>query len=260
MSAIRQFAGLRSALRAVALARPAPRLRVASPIANAARAFSVSAISRVRALVSDATLAAKLEEELKYEKEENRANETPEFLKAFKEQGVWTITDAPSSDEVTLTRKFGNETIKLVFSISDVDQANEDEFPQEDEEGDVSEDRPYSYPIRTAITITKPTSKGALVIDAMAQDGSFLADSIAYYADAAVANGQGADADWARRGMYFGPQFEQLDVSVQEEFERFLSERGIDESLALFIPDFAEYKEQQEYVLWLKGVQQFVEA
>jgi hypothetical protein len=55
MSALRQFAGLRSALRAVALARPAPsslrltaaaRLRVASPIANAARAFSVSAVSR----------------------------------------------------------------------------------------------------------------------------------------------------------------------------------------------------------------------
>ena len=109
----------------------------------------------------------------------------------------------------------------------------------------MSEDQPYSYPIRCSITITKPTSKGALVVDALAQDGSFLCDSIAYYGDASVAAAQGAEGDWQRRGLYFGPQFEQLDVAVQEEFERFLSERGIDESLALFIPDFAEYKEQK---------------
>jgi complement component 1 Q subcomponent-binding protein len=34
-------------------------------------------------------------------------------------------------------------------------------------------------------------------------------------------------------------------VGVQEEFEKFLQERGINESLALFIPEYAEYKEQQ---------------
>ncbi len=39
-------------------------------------------------------------------------------------------------------------------------------------------------------------------------------------------------------------QFESLDVSVQEEFEKFLQERGVNESLALFIPEYAEHKEQ----------------
>lgn len=34
-------------------------------------------------------------------------------------------------------------------------------------------------------------------------------------------------------------------MNVQEEFEKFLRERGIAESLALFIPEFAEYKEQK---------------
>jgi Mitochondrial glycoprotein len=34
-------------------------------------------------------------------------------------------------------------------------------------------------------------------------------------------------------------------VGVQEEFEKFLQERGINESLALFIPEYAEYKEQK---------------
>ena len=42
-----------------------------------------------------------------------------------------------------------------------------------------------------------------------------------------------------------GAQFDQLDPAVQEEFERFLGERGVDEALALFVPDYAEYKEQK---------------
>lgn len=37
-------------------------------------------------------------------------------------------------------------------------------------------------------------------------------------------------------------QFDNLDEGVQTEFENFLEERGINSSLALFIPDLAEYK------------------
>lgn len=40
-------------------------------------------------------------------------------------------------------------------------------------------------------------------------------------------------------------QFDTLDVGVQEEFEKFLQERGVNESLALFIPEYAESKEQK---------------
>lgn len=64
---------------------------------------------------------------------------------------------------------------------------------------------------------------------------------------------------------------------MQDEFEKYLDERGINESVALFIPDYAEYKEQvvrgiwyasyitltvfvQEYVRWLEGMKKFVEA
>lgn len=47
---------------------------------------------------------------------------------------------------------------------------------------------------------------------------------------------------------------------MQTDFESFLEERGIDASLALFIPDLAEYKEQKEYVNWLANMKKFVEA
>lgn len=40
-------------------------------------------------------------------------------------------------------------------------------------------------------------------------------------------------------------QFDTLDVTVQEEFEKFLQERGINDTLAAFIPEYAEFKEQK---------------
>ena len=40
-------------------------------------------------------------------------------------------------------------------------------------------------------------------------------------------------------------QFDTLDVSLQDEFDKFLQERGINQSLAYFVPEYAEYKEQK---------------
>lgn len=94
----------------------------------------------------------------------------------------------------------------------------------------------------------------------MCQDGAFIVDNISYYPEAQLGTELTAEADWKRRGLYIGPQFETLDVSVQEEFEKFLQERGINEHLALFIPDYSELKEQKEYVRWLENVKKFVDA
>ena len=47
-------------------------------------------------------------------------------------------------------------------------------------------------------------------------------------------------------------QFETLDLNFQEEFEKFLQERGINESLAFFVPEYAQHKEQkvENSILW----------
>jgi len=110
------------------------------------------------------------------------------------------------------------------------------------------------------------------------QEGTFTIESISFYDDAKLGTDLTADADWKRRGLYMGPSFDTLDVSLQDEFHSFLKERGIDDSVAHFIPQFAEYKEQkvrqfflfdlgnlelilcaQEYVRWLKKVQGFID-
>lgn len=231
------------------------------PLRSASRAFSITARAQGEA-ASDAALAQKLQEELKYE-QEAAVEAEPEFLKTFKSQNVWQIEDVAGNDEVTLTRKFGNETIRLVFSIADIQSPQENEFdePEEEEgEGEESEPPVNSYPIRCSFSITKSTGTGALNIDAMCQEGTFIVDNLSYYADAKTGTELTAEADWKRRGLYIGPQFDTLDVSVQEAFEQFLQERGINENLALFIPEYAEHKEQKEYVKWLENVKKFVEA
>ncbi|KAI8974846.1 mitochondrial glycoprotein [Trametes punicea] len=235
----------------------------AAPV-SASRAFSVSA-RRMGEGASDVALAQKLEEELKYESEAATPGE-PDFLKAFKAQGTWMIDDTPGSDEVTLTRKFGNEDIRLIFSIADIQTEQEPEFEEgvegeeataEAEESDIPL---HSFPIRCSFSFTKSTAPGALTIDAMCQEGTFVIDNISYYNDAKVGTELTAEADWKRRGYYLGPQFDTLDISLQDEFDKFLQERGINQSLAYFVPEYAEYKEQREYVSWLKSVKEFVEA
>ncbi|KAL0579237.1 Mitochondrial acidic protein mam33, partial [Marasmius crinis-equi] len=192
-------------------------------------------------------------------------SEAPEFLTAFKAQGVWEIEDTPYQDEVALTRKFGNETIRLMFSIADIrveeDESFNEEAMERNEEGSEEHDEEIlnSYPVRVSLTVSKTSAPGSLSIDMLAQDGSFVTENITFYRDSKLGTELSAEADWKRRGIYLGPQFETLDVGLQEEFEKWLQERGINESVALFIPEYAEFKEQTEYVKWLEGVKGFIE-
>jgi len=114
--------------------------------------------------------------------------------------------------------------------------------------------------VRCSISITKDAGPGALTFDAMAQEGLFVIENISFYADGKLGTEMTAEADWKRRGLYIGPQFETLDIGVQEEFIRYLQERGINDDLASFIPELIEQKEQKEYVKWLGKVKGFVDV
>ncbi|KAH9172731.1 regulatory protein suaprga1 [Lactarius sanguifluus] len=259
---VRQFAApssralsLRSSLSSTRARVPAfSRITAAVPATRAP--FSVSAL-RFGEGTTDGDVSAKIAEELAFEKQAAIEGE-PEFLKEFKTSGIWTIEDTPGNDEVTIHRKFGNEHIRLIFSIADL-QGNEDNLESHEEEG-TSEDMESSYPLRCSLTVTKPSVPGALSLDAVCQEGAFVVENVSFYKDSTLATDLTAEADWKRRGLYIGPQFETLDVSLQEEFEKFLRERGINESLAFFVPEYAQHKEQKEYVDWLGQVKNFIDA
>jgi len=241
----------------------APRTAVALRAAVPVRALTTTMALR-SAGQTDEDLSASLQQEINYEAEANEsaAAGEPEWLAQFRSEGVWRIEDKNGSDEIALTREFGNEHIRVLFSIGEIDTTDPtSELEQEDAEQMSGEDDEFqgSFPVRCAINITK-AGRGSLNIDAQAQDGQFMVENVTFYKDDKLATDLTAEADWVRRGLYIGPQFETLDENVQTQFEGFLAERGISTNLALFIPNYAEYKEQREYCAWLENVKQFIDA
>lgn len=266
----------------------------------------------------DEELAAKLESELQLEQEMQDPDEVPLSISDFLNNSPFTVHDTPGREEVVLTRPYGDENIRVVFSITDLNNVEQDPdkyddraLYDEDEEGldgmdgqsggaqskgaitsgqtkngninvapenrvapadrqeladDESaaaedgsgEDAEPSFPARVNITVSKP-GKGSLQIETVAQDGSIIIESVYYYSDPSLAEPKTPEHELARRDLYLGPPFGNLDEDLQVILERYLDERGINTALALFIPDYVDYKEQKEYLRWLSNVKSFVE-
>ncbi|CEG79525.1 hypothetical protein RMATCC62417_13979 [Rhizopus microsporus] len=239
-----------------AVSRITPRV---TPAFQVARPFS-STFARMSTGSVDSDLVHKLDEELQYEKSNEESE--PEFIKEFLEANSFKLEDKPGVDEVSLTRTFGNEKIRVLFSISDINNTPSESFLPEDdmiEPGNEEDEEIVSFPVRASVTIEKD-GQGAVTIDTVAQDGEIVIESVMYYKDNKLANEQSAEADWQRRGLYIGPQFSELDENLQQLYERYLEERGINSALANFLPDYIEYKEQKEYIQWLDNMKKFVAA
>ncbi|TPX72735.1 hypothetical protein SpCBS45565_g00039 [Spizellomyces sp. 'palustris'] len=219
-----------------------------------ARAFTVTPFARMSQGVVDRDLEQKLVEELKYEKEQVHGEEVPSFLKEFQNKGIWKVEDKRGEKEISMSRTFGNEKITLLFSTDALVEA------QEFDEG-ASEEEERSLPVNLSVIVQKQsgsTDHGALDISATAQDGSFFIESVAYSPSSFLVVDQTAEGDWQRRGRFGGPVFADLDDSLQELFHSYLEERGLDDNLAAFIPQYVEHKEQKEYASWLDNVAKFV--
>ncbi|KAJ3190464.1 Mitochondrial acidic protein mam33 [Gaertneriomyces sp. JEL0708] len=246
----------RSAARCVAAVRPISLMArfPAVAVARSTRNFSIARVARMSQGVVDKDLEFKLQEEIKYEKE-NTEPTTPEFLKQFENQGLWKIENKSGEKEVVLKRSFGNEKITVFFSTDALVEAQEFEDIPDENSGD------RALPVNMSVIIEKKSGSadsGALDLSVTAQDSSFFIESVAYSPSSSLAVDQTSEGDWQRRGRYGGPVFNDLDESLQDLFHSFLEERGFDESLAAFIPQYVEYKEQQEYVNWLGNVAKFV--
>jgi complement component 1 Q subcomponent-binding protein, mitochondrial len=122
----------------------------------------------------------------------------------------------------------------------------------EELEDDYEDEGQQGFPAHASIRIERP-GKGALAIEATAQDGDFLIEDLYYFQNADLADPATAEKDWARRSLYTGPPFNNLDEDLQILLEKYLEERGINTRLALFIPDYIDHKEQKEYIRWLNS-------
>ncbi|KAJ9085328.1 Mitochondrial acidic protein mam33 [Entomophthora muscae] len=222
---------------------------------SSAKSFSTSKVWSNSSGLVDADLKSTLARELGYEKDEGEV-EASEEMKEYMEKLPFKIIDKAGEDEVKLVRTFGNETIQVTFSIKDLEIPPESTVPEGEE---VDESAIPNHPVRTTIDITKDGA-GTMTFEAVIDDGYFNIEMASYYKDSKLAIEDSSEAEWKRHALYGGPVFQDLDEGLQVLFERYIEERGITTDLALFIPNYIQYKEQKEYMKWLENVHDFVKA
>ncbi|OKL56842.1 hypothetical protein UA08_07982 [Talaromyces atroroseus] len=249
-------------------------------------AFSTAGILREPAGEVDIELNGKLEEELTHEKASDELDESNAAVQAFFESSPWKVKDVAGEQEIVLSRKFGNENIRVTFTVSDLqnlpeeefDDLAESEYEQSVNRGQPGEpvatrpedriapsDREFDdepvpgFPARVNISIEKP-GNGALLIQTTAQDGLFEIHEVSHFAKADLAEAETAEKDWLRQSLYSGPSYANLDEELQALFDRYLEERGFNAELANIIPEYITVKEQKEYTRWLETVKKFVSA
>ncbi|KAF2752257.1 mitochondrial glyco protein [Sporormia fimetaria CBS 119925] len=144
------------------------------------------------------------------------------------------------------------------FRIAPEDRIAPADREELDDEFDEEAHQQQGFPARVNIRVERP-GKGALSIEAVAQDGDFIIEDLAHFTTAELAEPQTAEQSWQRQSLYTGPPFGNLDEDLQILLEKYLEERGVNTRMALFVPDYIDHKEQKEYVRWLKNLKSFVE-
>ncbi|XWW92336.1 hypothetical protein V2A60_000259 [Cordyceps javanica] len=250
----------------------------------ASSSFSTTAGRRAADGETDDELSAKIESEIQIEEEMKAGEQEPSSVKDFISNSPFELIDTPGQEVVKLVRTFGEEKITISFSIADINNFDPyaDEAALEDEEHAAADsnngsgssgklesddleaselDEEAPAPINLSIVVEKPgKTAGALNIDATAQDGNIVVENLFYYADAKLARLETPEAAQQRADVYPGPPFGSLDEDLQVLMERFLEERGVTQALAVFVPDYVDLKEQNEYLRWLNNVKGFIDA
>ena len=132
-----------------------------------------------------------------------------------------------------------------------MDPVDREDLPDEESPPSGENDEP-SFPARVNVMIEK-VGKGTLQIETTAQDGEVVIDNVYYFKDTELADAKTAELDWKRRNLYEGPPFGNLDEDLQVLLERYLDERGINTALAMWVPEYIDFKEQREYLNWLSS-------
>lgn len=193
---------------------------------------------------SNENLVEMLEDEIQCALESDPPTEDP------KPPGTipWEIEDILGNQAVILRKKHGNEDIKVEVMPGDMGDEEEEE-DEEDGDSDIASVEPHVY-----LTVT--ISKG---------EGPFLEFICTGYAkevsiDAmAFKHPQKKASDEGDRIPYDGPDFNDLDESLQKALQKYLEVRGIKPVLTNYLSEYVINKERKENINWLKTVKEYIE-
>lgn len=164
----------------------------------------------------------------------------------------WNVDVQPGTNMLILKKKFQDEEIEVEIN------ACQPQALDAMEEGEESEDEDRAAAkevISVTVHVRKPEESNMLVISAgvtLEQYPTFELVNVQ------VAPASCTDAQLVEGGYYEGPEFHELDPSLQGAWETWLYDRGFDESFTEAVADLADMKESSEYLHWLRAAHKFV--
>lgn len=157
--------------------------------------------------------------------------------------------------EVELKGKVGDRSVRIRFNAQDTAEVdNEDWEGQEEEEeyeeigGSDGDDEVDELPnIRFLAEIIR--NQQSLQFDCVAGSNVTI-EKVRFAAEALT--------DCEKETRYEGPDFIDFEIDMQEQFYDYLRQHCIDDDLAQFITEFADAKEQKEYLTFLQNASKFI--
>ncbi|CAG9460981.1 unnamed protein product [Pedinophyceae sp. YPF-701] len=190
-------------------------------------------------------LANVLQKEIKYEGD----YQSPEAVSHAPPNG-FELSMAPGNCRVVLTRKLGDETIKITASAT---RGDEDPFEVE-EEGQAEDDlKGVDHNIAMPFTTTITRGSQSLVFDCRAFSGDL--EILTVSCEPAGGLPLADDVE-----PYEGPIFDELDEELQSALHNLLISRGVDQDFVPYLFELLADKEQKEYTAWLQAVRDFAQS
>lgn len=153
------------------------------------------------------------------------------------------IIDNPGDQSITLQREIAGETIKaVIYTNFDTDEHLDDE---DDKSG--TDEESFKPLLQMVVTIKKPEGP-ILEFDCNFNDDELTIENMR------ALNRDNPDA----KNVYEGPQFSDLDKSLQKALHRYLEVRGFKHSLHDWLYEYMMRKDEKEYVVWLKSMKEFI--
>jgi len=186
-------------------------------------------------------VAQTLQSEVKHEEEQY---EQPKELKAFLKNSEFKFVDEDGDVNMLLERDMGDKVARIEWQLSSPyapeEMEGEDDGAQEATDFVVTVENKEGFP---GISFYCSTQGG--------EDHRYVIGHVKNYATAEEKEGVNS---------YNGPEFEDIDDKLQEAFDEYLAEVGMNNEVCDFIDAMALDKEQREYIRWLKISQSFLEA
>lgn len=123
-------------------------------------------------------------------------------------------------------------------------------------EGELEEDEEEDITIHFLVSVSKGDGREALEFSCATDGETVEVRNVRYES----LGSDDEDDMGSYMSSYPGPNYDELDESVQEEFHKYLEARGVDSGLANYIMEVHIDKEQKEYTRWLENVGNFVRA